>query len=421
MVKNKKNEIQTKSKELLGNAYLRAVNRSTVLELFKGGTRLSRSDVSRYCALTKPTVSAIVDSLLTDGVLREVGPGKSDGGRRATLIEMNPGFATFAGIHFGEEQTRVAICDALGNTLAKKSVSTVTGDARASIRAANRLAIEALKSSGHNAKEINAVGVSVPGLIERQEGHCLIAPNLSWRNVPLGRLISEIFDAPVSIANTTQAGAVAEAQLGVAKGIDNFIWVYVGKGVGSCTVSNGKILYGRRGYTGEIGHCKVEHPGIVCGCGKRGCLETVCSDLAIVREYGDDSLTSEDICKAAENGDELSRTIIRNAGSALGLGISHLINLYDPSMVVISGDEAGSSKLFVESARQRALEDSLEPEGVGIVSSCLGKDVYLKGALLMAMDLNNSTYRIVRGNNSFEPASSIDSVESNGSTDFARR
>ncbi|MBN2342051.1 MAG: ROK family transcriptional regulator [Deltaproteobacteria bacterium] len=402
--------------KLLGNAYIRAVNRATVLDLFRNGKQLSRSDISRQCDLTKPTVSAIVDSLVAEGVLKEAGMGPSDGGRRALLLEINPISSTFVGIHFGEDTTQIAVTDALGRTLAKKTADTVSENPDASMETARVLVNDALRDANLDMSHVTAAGVSVPGLVDRQTGNCKIAPNLGWHDYPISERLAALLGVDVYVANTTQTAALAEHQMGVARGLQNFVWLYVGSGVGSCAVIGGRIQLGTRGFAGEIGHCKVETPGLLCGCGKRGCLETTCSNLAIAREarkaiesgrptalaFARKPVCAKDVSLAASEGDMVAQKIMTDAGRALGLGVSLLLNIYDPQMVVVGGPVAGTDDFFLDGLKKQAAKYSLETPGAKIVFSNLGSDIYLKGAVQMAMEKSNASYRIIKSAKTME-------------------
>ncbi|MBN2528965.1 MAG: ROK family protein [Deltaproteobacteria bacterium] len=402
--------LKTGESRLLGNAYIRAVNQANILDLFRSGQQLSRTDISRICNLTKPTVSAIVEQLIADDVLREAGMGPSEGGRRARLLEFNPGSSTFIGIHFGEDTTHVAITDALGRKLARRTATTVAGKPDASMEIARVLINESLSEIHQSLNKVTAVGVSVPGLVDRQSGACKIAPNLDWHNYPVAEKLSALLGVDVFVANTTQNAALAEHQMGVARGLQNFIWVYVGKGVGSCAVIGGRVQLGSRGFAGEIGHCKIEAPGVLCGCGKRGCLETTCANQAIVREAKKqvdsgrptslselgNRVTAWDVSMIASEGDTVAQKIMTDAGRALGQGIATLLNVFDPQMVVIGGPVAGTDEHFLEGVRDYAARNCLESCGAEIVFSHLGSDIYLIGAVLMAMEQSNAAYRIVK-------------------------
>lgn len=406
----------------LGNAYIRAVNRARIIDWFRNGRLLSRADLARHCDLSKPTVSAIVDDLISEGILQEVGKRSSEGGRRAMLLELNPESATFVGIHFGEAVTQVAVTDAFGRILIKQFADTVSGNPDESMQTAHRLIQSALAEIEIAPERVNAVGVSVPGLVERQDGSCKFAPNLGWRNYPVARKLSDLLGVEVYVANTTQTAALAEHQMGVAKDVPNFVWLYVGKGVGACAVIGGRIHFGTRGFAGEIGHIRVNGAEYLCGCGKRGCLETTCSNLAIAREakralsgdasttlatIADEELTAFTVSRYAERGDRVAQQIMTDAGRALGIGASMLINIYDPQMVVIGGPVAGSDEAFLAGVRERAAELSIE-SGASIVFSQLGRDIYLQGAVSMAMDQSNAAYRIVKS------AKTLDVQEADG-------
>src|SRR5262249_44132086 len=152
-----------------------------------------------------------------------------------------------------------------------------------SVRAIRALVGEALQAAKVPRARVEGACATVPGLVDQESGVCVLAPNLGWRDFPLREALIEALDMPVIANNITQAAAVAEGRLGAARGARSFVWLYVGSGVGSGVVIDGRVFYGRRGFSGEIGHCPVVEEGPECGCGRRGCLETVASAMALGR------------------------------------------------------------------------------------------------------------------------------------------
>ena len=153
---------------------------------------------------------------------------------------------------------------------------------RSSVELVCTLMADVLQETDLPVEKIRHAAVTVPGLVERPSGICMLAPNLGWRNVPVAALFGDRLGLPTSVSNSTQASAYAEARRGAARNVRSFVWVYVGFGVGSAIVQGGQLMTGARGFAGEIGHCRVADQGPLCHCGKRGCLETFTSAKAIV-------------------------------------------------------------------------------------------------------------------------------------------
>ena len=389
---------------------MREVNRSIVLDIIRRGGRVSRTDLARRSTLTKPTVSAIVEDLLARGIVQEVGFGKTvaSGGRRARLLEFNDASAAYLGICFGVDKTTVGIADARGEIRMRREIATVHGDPQASVVAATELAREVCDAAGFPRDRLQAVGVTIPGMVNAETGSVALAPNLSWTDVPIRDLLVAALGVPVVVNNVTSAGAIAEGRVGVAKGIRSFVWAYVGAGVGAGIVIDGHVFSGTQGFSGEIGHCAVVDGGPVCPCGMRGCLETLVSGRAIVRaaeaalESGEvtclrdvSPLDAAAVASAARAGDAVGQRIFAGVGEHLGVGVSYLVNILDPQMIVLGGAVMDAGDLLLEGTRASMVRHSLKGSRIPVVVSVLGDDAGLIGAVFAAMDQSVRSYRVV--------------------------
>lgn len=387
---------------------MREVNRSIVLDIIRRGGRVSRTDLARRSSLTKPTVSAIVEDLIARGIVQEVGYGKTvaSGGRRARLLEFNDHSAAYLGIRFGESTTLVGIADARGEMRAVVETSAVQGDPAEAMAKVVTLVDEVVAASGLPRERLQAAGIAVPGLVDQTRGEVALAPTLDWRRVPLRALAQEALGLPIVVSNVTNAGAIAEGRVGVARGIRSFVWVYVGTGIGAGIVTDGQVFPGHRGYSGEIGHCPVTASGPECVCGVRGCLEVVASTSAIesaaaaavARGESTVLASSPDlasITRAAAEGDALAARVLAHAGEHLGVGMSFLMNLLNPQVVVIGGGAVEGAEHFMDAARAATAKHTLNDENVKVVASSLGEQASLIGAVLAAMDLSVRSYRVV--------------------------
>jgi glucokinase-like ROK family protein len=385
------------------NRGMREINRTVVLDIIRQSDRISRTDLARRTSLTKPTVSAIVEELMRDGVVHEVGFSETaaSGGRPARLLELNRQSAAYIGLQFGVRTTMLAVADARGMIRAMAERPAVLRSPEKSLAAIAPLMEEALAAANVPRERVLSVGVATPGPIEQATGICVVSPNLGWHNVPLLASLQQIFKLPVSMHNEAHAAALAEGRVGVAQGIGSFVWLDVGVGIGSGIVVDGDLFAGSRGFSGEIGHCPVEERGRVCGCGRRGCLETVASGAALARVAraaagkGEPTalktwprpLDAEAVIAAAREGDRAARRIVADTAEHLGKGISYLLNILDPEMIVVGGVMADAGDALFEALDASVRRHSMQPEGVRIVSSALGKRAKITGAVLLAMDL----------------------------------
>ncbi len=385
------------------NRGMREINRAIVLDIIRHSERISRAELANRSALTKPTVSAIVDDLMKDGTVREVGFAEtaSNGGRPARLLEFNGQSAAYLGIHFSARGTAVAVADARGVIRAIAEQPSIKGSPKKSLEALEPLLEQALASANVPRGRVQSVGVAVHGPVEQSTGVCVVSPNLGWHDVPLRDMVKETFGLPVVVHNEAHAAAVAEGRVGAAEGVASFVWLYSGTGIGSGVVIDGKLFFGFRGFGGEIGHCPVTDDNArICACGRRGCLETVASGMAIARAAkqavaGTEAtvlrsarrpLDAAAVTAAAREGDKVAKRILSEVGEHLGKGISYLLNILDPEMIVVAGDPASAGEALFEPLRASVDRHALQPRGVRIVPSILGTRAEIIGAVLLAMD-----------------------------------
>lgn len=390
---------------------MREVNRSIVLDIIRRGGKVSRTDLAKRSALTKPTVSAIVDDLLARGIVQEVGFGKTvaTGGRRARLLEFNDASAAYLGLRFGVHTTSLAVADARGEVRAIKETPTIAGDPHAAVRSALLLLDSALQEAGLPRERLESIGVAVPGMVDTRSGTVALAPNLGWSDVPIRALLQQALDLPVVVHNVTNSGAIAEGRVGAAKGARSYVWVYVGHGVGAGIVIDGQLFSGTRGFSGEIGHCPIIEDGPLCSCGLRGCLETLASGKAIEGIAAEAARGSEPtrlssypapfdaavVLEAARAGDAVAQRILRGVGEHLGVGLSYLINVLDPELVVLGGRVMEAADFILQGARSSVARHTLHGSKIEVVASTLGDRAGLIGSVLSAMDQAVRSYRIV--------------------------
>jgi N-acetylglucosamine repressor len=388
---------------------MREVNRSIVLDIIRQGGKVSRTDLARSSSLTKPTVSAIVDDLLARGIVQEVGFGKTvaTGGRRARLLEFNDASAAYLGIRFGTHTSTVSIADARGEIRAQRETPTPQGDAHAAIRAVLELLDGALETAGLPRERLQSVGVTVPGMVDTRSG-VVFAPNLGWQDVPVRSLLQQALELPVVVHNVTSSGALAEGRVGAAKGARSYVWVYVGHGIGAGIVIDGQLFSGTKGFSGEIGHCPIIDDGPLCSCGLRGCLETLASGKAIERLAAEAArgteptslarhpgpLDAAGVLEAARAGDAVSQRILRGVGEHLGVGLSYLISVLDPELLVLGG-RVMEADYVLEGARASVARHTLKTSKVEVVRSTLGDRAGSMGSVISAMDQAVRSYRIV--------------------------
>jgi predicted NBD/HSP70 family sugar kinase len=374
---------------------MRAHNRAVVLDSVRRSGPLARTEVARRTSLAKPTVSAIVDDLLTEGLVHEVGVGSStaSGGRPPTYLDFDVTRDAYVGVHIGVDETTVAVADGRGTIVATRSRRSVIGSPTRSLGHVEALLRDALHESRVARKTIRHATIVLPGLVDRETGACVLAPNLGWEDVPVAQLFGDALRVPVTVWNTPHASAFAESRQGIARDVDTFVWLYVGPGVGSAIVQDGDLVTGTRGFAGEIGHCRVADDGPQCHCGKYGCLEVYTSAEAVGLAARDAGVPSRartprlhDVVRAARDGHAGALRVLDEAGHMLGLGASYLVGILNPELVVVGGESREAFEFLLDPLRGALAQDALEAEQVPVVVSGIDGDAAVTGAVLLAFE-----------------------------------
>lgn len=280
------------------------------------------------------------------------------------------------GIDIGGTNTVFGIVDARGVVLASSSIKTRK---QPTVEAyIDELHTEMMKLLEANdaVDKIHGIGIGAPnanyytGMIEQ-------GVNLPWPTpIPLARLVSEKFGIPVSVTNDANAAAIGEMTYGAARGLRDFIMITLGTGVGSGIVINGQLVYGHDGFAGELGHVIVKrNNGRLCGCGRRGCLETYCSatgvaqtareflearqgEESLLRNIPADEITSKDVYDAAVAGDKLAKDVFEFTGDLLGASLADFTVFSAPEAFILFGGLSKSGELIMKPLRE-SLERNL--------------------------------------------------------------
>ncbi|MEA3340408.1 MAG: ROK family protein [Chloroflexota bacterium] len=343
----------------------RAINRSTVLNVVKDEGPVSRTGIVRLSGLSPATVSEITADLIVEGLIYEKTAGDSTGGRPPILLALNHNAAYVVGLKLAERHISAALTDIEATILSTLTVPVT--EMTVVERAVTALAgtVEQVIARASVPRErVTGVGIGLAGVIDAGRGLCRYSPFLDWRDVPLERLVEEQIGIPVYIDNDVNTLAMAEKWFGAGQGVDDFLVVTVGRGVGLGIVVNGQFYRGTRGGGGEFGHMVMDPDGPLCDCGKRGCLEAYVADPVLVRAARDaaaqgrlgsvdpDQLTVKRATELAETGNEPLRGIFAQAGRMLGMSIANLVNIFNPALIIISGEGVRAGDLLFGPMRE---------------------------------------------------------------------
>ncbi|MFQ6066425.1 MAG: ROK family protein [bacterium] len=382
---------------------IKRANKSLILRVVNNEGLISRAELSRKVELTIPTVMKIVDELLEEELLREVGVGESSGGRPPKLLELNSKGKHAVAVKIIPDELQVGVSNLKNTFLLKKTRNIQPKAGYQKILAELKETVrQAIKESGIDWESVLGIGIGVPGVVNYLTGEVQSAPNLKgWRNVSLGSDIKDEFNVPVFVENEARVSTLAEKWYGAGREAENFVCIDVAVGIGSGLIIKGDIYRGFESLAGEIGHSTVIENGHLCNCGKRGCLETVASNAAIVKSIkadpsdiirqlceGDKNLITMDlIIRAVKMGDGKSQRCIEKAAKYLGKVIGGLVNVVNPEIIIINGKITALGEIFFASLQDQVERYSIlgNSHPVRITSSKLGDDVGLIGAASLVL------------------------------------
>jgi len=266
----------------------------------------------------------------------------------------------YAGIDLGGTKMLAVIVDEDGAVLASDEQPTRAEEGAERVMA--RMADMVRRLADASGRQVRTLGVATAGTLDPAEGTVLLAVNLGWKDVPLGRTLAGELGMKVTVENDANAAAYGEWKAGAGRGTRHCVFVTVSTGVGGGIISDGRLVRGLTASAGEIGHITIDWNGPVCGCGNVGCLELYASGTAIgkagaaaaaadpaagramLEQAGGDAarITSREVAAAAAGGDALASQVLREAGRALGVGLASIIHMTNPELVILGG---GASKI----------------------------------------------------------------------------
>ncbi|WP_328323051.1 MULTISPECIES: ROK family transcriptional regulator [unclassified Streptomyces] len=365
----------------------------------------SRAQLAGRLEVSRPRLLAELDHLMEVGRVVEAEPAGPRRGRRSTLVKLDPGLR-FAAIDLDARSIGVEVTDGCLRAVASYSehCDIRTGPVNVLGRATQIL--EKMRAQGHFT-QLDAIGIGLPGPVSFREGIPVSPPIMpGWDRHPVRDVLSGRHGCPVAVDNDVNVMTLGEQHSGVARTVDNLIFVKIGSGVGCGVQIAGRIYRGAEGCAGDIGHIQVDTDGPVCSCGNVGCLEALFSQEALTRhaESAADnggshllmevleakgSLTSRDVADGAAAGDAVCIGIVRAGGRRVGQVLAGLVSFMNPSLIVIGGDLADLGHILLAELRSVVYQRSL-PLATGdlpIVLSELGARAGVVGAAVLASEL----------------------------------
>lgn len=371
-------------------AHVRRLNRERVLAAaIAHEGQFTRAELVKATGLSAPTVGSLSSTLIRLGVLSDLGAGPSRGGRRPGRMQFNASYAFVAGIDIGPTHTRLGLANLRGELLARRVVSTPRdADPQTLLRTMAHEIGELSREADLARDRLLAVAVGVPGIVDPNSGMLVgLTPNLKgWAEAPVGAILTREIGVAAVVENDVNLAILGEHWKGAARGHDTCVFLTFGTGIGAGIMMNGQLYHGHHFLAGEIGLMCMGPQYVDQDFGSRGCLETLSGLGALRAKWNPGGADSPDwvaeLFRAAEQGDDLARQTIDDAGTVLGIAAANVCSVLDPSLVVLGGALAVQGAPLVERVRQIISKFIFRPPPV--VVSGLDKDAPLLGSLLLA-------------------------------------
>jgi len=366
---------------------------------------LSNTEIANKTDLSVPTVLGLLNELITDGFVVEQGLGTSNGGRRPNLYALKENSMYILAIDIGRYATRMAIFN--NNNVNITEIKIYPIHLQNDFEVIDQIynyAIELIRDSKIDIQNLMAIGIDMPGLVNSK--HSITHNYLRIGDKSIQTIFEERFKLPVLLFNDANVRAFAEFRFGLAQGKKNVIVLHLGWGMGLGMILNGKLYNGTSGYAGEFSHIPFVDEGLLCFCGKRGCLETLVSGVAMVNMAKEgiksgkisilNDIVNEDfdkiqtrlIVEAANKGDQYIIGIFSQIGIQLGKGIAILLQILNPDLVILGGRLA-EARDYITIPIQQSLNKYCFPEireDVSIEISELGDKACLLGTTALVME-----------------------------------
>ena len=330
-----------------------SLQKKQILQLCINEGNFSLADLSKELNLSIPTTTRLTEELIESGFLEDMGKQDTNGGRRPSIYGLKSSAGYFVGTDIGKSAVSICITDFKGSVVAfYQDLPFRVENSETSFRDLCKVIKQKISKSGVNQSSILAYGVNLSGRVNNETGYCFTY--FIGEDRPIASIFEEEFNAPVFVENDSRAMTYGEFICGGGQSENDMLFLNVTWGLGMGMVIDGKLSYGKSGFSGEIGHFPMMNNGQICHCGKTGCLETAASGSAAHRivmgklQEGQASILSEkyskgeeisldDILNAALEDDVLAIEALEEIGTNLGRAIAGLINIFNPELVIIGG------------------------------------------------------------------------------------
>jgi N-acetylglucosamine repressor len=321
--------------------FIKAMNRNLLLNIIRREIQLSRTQLTDVSGLSVGAVSQITTELLEKNWLLETGEGDYTGGRRQTMLRLNPNAGYAIGVKLMENRVVCAVTDFASKILYHNNFVVNDSEyANVTVDTIAQIVERTLVEAGVDRAQVFGVGIGLAGVIHPHTGIVHYSPFFGWRDFPLAQQVQKCLNLPVYVENDVNTLTLSEHLFGSGRHHDNFVVVTVGRGIGMGMVINGELYQGSRGGAGELGHIILNLPLAREQGNDSGTLEGLAADPAVIRQakLPQVQTTLNDIVQAVENGHAGAADALMQSGEYLGVGLATIINILCPPLIIISGE-----------------------------------------------------------------------------------
>jgi predicted NBD/HSP70 family sugar kinase len=369
------------------------VRTGDVFELLRDGRPWTRSELAETTGLARSTVAARIDTLMRLGLIAPFGGGQSTGGRPPALFALNPAARVVVGVDIGATHARAVLSDLSGALLAEISAQIDVVEGPEVVLGWVVTTVKALlRRAGRRLDDLAAIGMGLPGPVEHSTGRPINPPIMpGWDRYDVPGFLQQHVDVPVLIDNDVNIMALGERQTHLSD-VDDLVLVKVATGIGGGIVSGGRLQRGAQGTACDLGHVHVSgHDDVRCRCGNLGCLEAVAAGpalAAILTARGVPATSGQDVVDLVRAGDLDAIDVVRQAGRDIGDVVATMVNVINPSVVVIGGQLSSAGEHLLAGIREVVYQRSLPlaTEHLAIQTSRAGAEAGVLGAAAMAIE-----------------------------------
>lgn len=338
--------------DIADQTFVKKVNQKLLLKEILKNSPISRAKLSEMTGLNKSTVSSQVNTLMKENLVFEIGQGQSSGGRRPVMLVFNKKAGYSVGIDVGVDYINGILTDLEGTIVLDQYCHLESNSPEITKDILIDMIHHFMTHMPQSPYGLIGIGICVPGLIDKDQ-KIVFTPNSNWRDIDLKSSIQEKYNMPVFIENEANAGAYGEKVFGAAKNHDNIIYVSISTGIGIGVIINNHLYRGVSGFSGEMGHMTIDFNGPKCSCGNRGCWELYASEKALLKSLQTKAkkLSYQDIIDLAHLNDIGILNALQNFGFYLGIGLTNILNTFNPQAVILRNSIIESHPMVLNSMR----------------------------------------------------------------------